>query len=57
MKITIETTPEEIGKMLQAIGSSKEQNIITVKTDYNSGAEPAKIASIEEIRKAISGML
>lgn len=57
MKITIEGTPEEIAKMLQAIESSKEQNIITVKTYYNSGAEPAKIASIEEIRKAISGML
>lgn len=25
MKITIEATPEEIAKMLQAIGSSKEQ--------------------------------
>lgn len=27
MKITIEGTPEEIAKMLQAIGSSKEQNM------------------------------
>lgn len=26
MKITIEATPEEIAKLLQAIGSSKEQN-------------------------------
>jgi len=25
MKITIEATPEELAKMLQAIGSSKEQ--------------------------------
>ncbi|EGO8186711.1 hypothetical protein E5K35_001703 [Enterococcus faecalis] len=57
MKITIEVTPEEEKELLQAIGSSKEQNSITIKTYCSSGAEPAKIASIEEIRKAISGML
>lgn len=57
MKITIEVTPEEEKELLQAIGSSKEQNGITIKTYCSSGAEPAKIASIEEIRKAISGML
>ncbi|WP_270376101.1 hypothetical protein [Enterococcus thailandicus] len=27
MKITIEATPEEIAKLLQAIGSSEEQKI------------------------------
>lgn len=28
MKITIEATPEEIAKLLQAVGSSKEQSVI-----------------------------
>lgn len=32
MKITIEATPEEIGKLLQAIGSSEEQKT-TVSID------------------------
>lgn len=28
MKIIIEATPEEIAKLLQAIGSSKEQSVV-----------------------------
>lgn len=33
MKITIKVTPEEIAKMLQAIGSSEEQKLIN---DYEA---------------------
>lgn len=28
MKITIEATPEELAKLLQAIGSSEEQSVV-----------------------------
>ncbi len=31
MKITIKGTPEEVAKMLQAIGSSEEQKILIQK--------------------------
>lgn len=41
MKITIEIKPEEIAKMLQAIGSSKEQKniIVDLQSDIKKTSE------------------
>lgn len=36
MKITIEATPEEIAKLLQAVGSNLEQQLVKIIHDPNS---------------------
>ncbi|MGH1746366.1 hypothetical protein [Enterococcus entomosocium] len=36
MKITIEATPEEIAKLLQAIGNNLEQKLVKIIHDPNS---------------------
>ncbi|HFE9852982.1 TPA: hypothetical protein ACGBG5_003533 [Enterococcus faecalis] len=48
----IEGTPQEIAELLQAIGSSKEQNGITVKTYYNPTKE--EIERLQERKQYLS---
>lgn len=42
MKITIEATPEEIAKLLQAVGSNLEQQLVKIIHDPNSVSKKQK---------------
>jgi len=54
MKITIEGAPEEVKEMLQAIGSSKEQNENTKKLLITFDGKPISTITFHQNKEIIS---
>lgn len=53
MKITIEATPEEITKLLQAVGSNLEQQLVKIIHDPIN--TPSRFPSFDELYPHIHG--